>query len=144
MIAGEAPGASVPGAPAPRAPRALVTGHGHFPQGIVSAVAQITGLGDQLVALSNIDLGRDEIEAAVRSALDAHGLSVVFTDLPGGSATLAVRRVMRDRPELTLVTGTNLATLIDFVFCDHGTPAADAARHAADKGRAALAVVTGG
>jgi PTS system N-acetylgalactosamine-specific IIA component len=123
-------------------PRAIVTGHGSFPEGIVSAVAQITGRGDLLLPLSNVGLGREEIEAKLREQLVTHGITVVFTDLPGGSATFAVRRIMRDVPSLTLVTGTNLATLIDFVFCD-AAPAIDAARHAAEKGRAALTVTSG-
>jgi mannose/fructose-specific phosphotransferase system component IIA len=50
---------------------------------------------------------------------------------------------MHDTQTLTLVTGANLATLIDFVFCDEGMSPADAARHAADKGCAALTVTTG-
>ena len=124
-------------------PRAIVTGHGGFPDGIVSAVAQITGRGEMLVPLSNVGLGREEIEEQLRTVLARDGVNVVFTDLPGGSATLAVRRVMRDMPSLTLVTGVNLATLVDFVFRDGTLDAADAASQAADKGRAALTVVTG-
>ena len=46
------------------------------------------------------------------------------------------------RPNVVLVTGTNLATLLDFVF-HTDVPPAEAAQHAAEKGRAAL-VVTGG
>jgi PTS system N-acetylgalactosamine-specific IIA component len=123
-------------------PRAIVAGHGQFPDGMVSAVGQITGLGHLLLPFSNVGLGREEIEAGLRERLTRHGISVVFTDLPGGSATLAVRRVMRDFPGMTLVTGTNLATLIDFVFHDDSLTPAQAAHRAADKGRAALAVST--
>lgn len=125
------------------APRAIVAGHGNFPEGVVSAVAQITGRGDLLVPLSNVGLGREEIEARLRDLLTRHHVHVVFTDLPGGSATLAVRRVMRDMPTLTLVTGTNLATLVDFVFRDGSLDAAEAAAQAAEKGRSALVAVTG-
>ena len=55
---------------------------------------------------------------------------------------MAARRLQRERPAVVLVTGTNLATLLDFVF-HTDVPATEAARHAADKGRSAL-VVTGG
>jgi len=122
--------------------RAIVAGHGQFPDGLVSAVGQITGLGHLLVPFSNVGLGREEIEAGLRALLVQHDVLVVFTDLPGGSATLAVRRVMRDVTGMTLVTGTNLATLIDFVFSDESMAPAEAARRAADKGRTALAVVS--
>jgi PTS system N-acetylgalactosamine-specific IIA component len=124
---------------APR--RAIVTGHGALPEGLVSAVQQITGRGDMLVAFSNAGLGREEIESGLRDCITSAGATVVFTDLPGGSATLAARRVMRDLPALTVVTGANLATLIDFVFADDAMTADEAARHAAERGRTALAAI---
>ena len=120
-------------------PRAIVAGHGTFPEGMVSAVAQITGRDDVLVPFSNVGLGREEIETALRDRVSQHEIDVVFTDLPGGSATFAARRLLRENPALVLVTGTNLAALIDFVFSDTMSPA-DAARHAAEKGRSALTV----
>lgn len=124
---------------APR--RAVVTGHGAFPEGLVSAVQQITGRGEMLVAFSNAGLGREQIEAGLRAYIDRVGAAVIFTDLPGGSATLAARRVLRDRPDVTIVTGANLATLVDFVFADDAMSAAEAAVHAAERGRVALATV---
>ncbi|MGI8510497.1 MAG: PTS sugar transporter subunit IIA [Gemmatimonadaceae bacterium] len=124
-------------------PRAIVAGHGTFPDGVVSAVDQITGKGRSLVAFSNVGLGRDEIESGMRRLIDTHGIAVIFTDLPGGSATFAARRIMHDIPMLTLVTGVNLTTLLDFVFCDGSMAPGDAARHAAEKGRASL-TTTGG
>jgi PTS system N-acetylgalactosamine-specific IIA component len=123
--------------------RAVVTGHGAFPEGVVSAVQQITGRGELLVAFSNSGLGREEIESGLRACIDATRASVVFTDLPGGSVTLAARRVQRDLPQLTVVTGANLATLIDFVFADDAMSPREAATHAAERGRLALAVVSG-
>lgn len=126
-----------------QAPRAIVAGHGMFPEGAVSAVDQITGRGGVLVSFSNAGLGREEIESGLRRLLAQHRVTVIFTDLPGGSATLAARRVMRDIPALTVVTGANLATLIDFVFCDGTMTAGEAARHAADKGRASLTAIGG-
>lgn len=137
-----APAASHDAPPATSA-RAIVAGHGTFPNGLVSAAAQISGRGDRLVAFSNVGLCREEIETGLRELLDRHNINVVFTDLPGGSATIAARRIMRDRPSLTLVTGANLATLIDFVFADDAMPASDAARHAVEKGRAALCTFGG-
>ena len=50
---------------------------------------------------------------------------------------------MRDVPRLTVVTGANLATLLDFVFSQPNLSPREAARHAAEKGRAALAAIGG-
>ena len=122
--------------------RALVAGHGDFADGLVSAVAQITGRGETFVTLSNRDMSAVDVERALREQIDAGGITVIFTDLPAGSCTMAARRVQRERPDLVLVTGTNLATLLDFVF-HTDVAAAAAAHHAAEKGRAAL-IVTGG
>lgn len=124
-------------------PRAIVAGHGTFPDGVVSAVDQITGKGCSLLTFSNIGLGRDEMESGMRRLIASNEIEVIFTDLPGGSATLAARRIMHDIPTLTVVTGVNLTTLIDFVFCDGSMAPGDAARHAAEKGRASL-MATGG
>ena len=118
--------------------RAIVAGHGEFAAGLISAVAQISGQGEQFVGLSNRDLSAQDVERELRARLSPE-VGVIFTDLPAGSCTMAARRVQRERPELIVVTGTNLATLLDFVF-HLDVPAGEAARHAVDKGRASLAI----
>jgi len=67
-------------------------------------------------------------------------LGVIFTDLPAGSATLAARRLVRNDPGLMLVSGVNLATLLDFVFNNEASPE-EAARSAAERGKASLIVI---
>ncbi len=124
---------------APRKARAIVVGHGEFSAGLASAVQQITGMGDQFVCLSNTGMAPGDIEVALRAHL-TDGTSVIFTDLPGGSATLAARRVARDMPEVVVVSGVNLATLLDFV-CSSAVSPAEAARGAAERGRASLLVL---
>lgn len=121
--------------------RAVVAGHGDFAAGMISAVDQITGRGSDLVAMTNRGLSAPDVAAALGALLDATRAQVVFTDLPAGSCTMAARRVQRERPGLTIIVGTNLATLLDFVFAE-GEPG-DAAVHAAEKGRAALMPVGG-
>lgn len=121
------------------APRAIVAGHGSFPQGIVSAVEQITGYGSVFVPLSNSGLSGEDIEGQIRDRSAQLGIKVFFTDLPAGSATIAVRRIMRDTPGVVLVTGANLATLLEFAFRTDDAPV-EAARHAVEKGRVALVV----
>lgn len=121
--------------------RAVVAGHGDLAAGFVSAVAQITGRGECLHALSNRGLGSTELEGALRAALDVTGAGVVFTDLPAGSVTRAACRVARERPGLVVVAGVNLAVLLDFVF--RTDEEADAADAAVRKGHEALFVVGG-
>ena len=121
--------------------RALVVGHGDFAAGMVSAVGQITGRAALFQTLSNRDLGAEELTQRMREAVE-DGVAVIFTDLPAGSSTIAARRVLRDRPELRLVTGANLAALLDFVFKGEASDA-QALERAAEKGRASITVLGG-
>ena len=118
-------------------PRAIIAGHGGFADGLVSAVEQIAGAGGVFITLSNKGLSGEDIEVMFREAASASAIRVFFTDLPGGSATIGVRRLMRTDPEIVLVTGANLPTLLEFVFHAKEEPA-EAARRAAEKGRASL------
>lgn len=121
-------------------PRAIVAGHGEFAAGLVSAVEQITGRGDQLLPVAITGLSAEDIEALLRDKMLTTGVRVVFTDLQAGSCTMAARRVLRGLTDAVVVCGTNLPLLLDFVFNDRATPS-EAAQHAAERGRAAIALV---
>ena len=120
-------------------PRAMVIGHKDFAAGIVSAVAAITGRENLFRTASNYGLDTRGMEAIVREAV-ADGVSIIFSDLPAGSTTMAARRAQRDFPELTVVTGVSLPVLLDYAFATDHAHAADAA---VEKGRAAMMVARG-
>jgi len=124
----------------PDTPRAIVVGHGEFAAGLVSAVGQICGMADKLVVLSMMGMTPEDIEGTIRDHLARTGARVIFTDLPAGSATIAARRIVKNEPGLVLVSGVNLATLLDFVFSTDVSPT-EAARAAAERGKASLIVV---
>lgn len=121
------------------APRAIVAGHGEFAAGLVSAVQQITGRGGQLIPVAVHQLSVEDIEDLLRRRMIEHDVHVIFTDLQAGSCTMASRRILRGMNDAVLVAGANLPTLLDFVFSE-SRPAPEAARHAAERGRAAIAV----
>ncbi len=120
--------------------RALVAAHGDLAAGLVSGVEAIAGRGSAFIALSNRGLGPADIERAIRETVEAGALEVVFTDLPMGSCAMAARRVQRLMPRLLVVTGANLAVLLDFAMAD-GVPVREAAERAVARGREALAAV---
>lgn len=122
--------------------RAVIAGHGEFAAGMLRAVAQITGRNDMFIPLSNADMSRDELERTLGEHVAA-GASVIFTDLPAGSCTIAARKVIRGKNGVVLVTGVNLAGLLDFALNSNRT-AKECAQAAADKARAAIGVVEGG
>jgi PTS system N-acetylgalactosamine-specific IIA component len=119
--------------------RAIVAGHGEFAAGLVSAVEQITGRGGQLIPVSVQGLSVEDIEKLLRSRMQDTNVHVIFTDLQAGSCTMASRRILRGIGDAVLIAGTNLPTLLDFVFADAMTPP-EAARHAAERGRSAITV----
>lgn len=121
------------------APRALVAGHADFAAGLISAVEQITGRGSVLLPIAVHGLCTADIEALLRNRMLDSNVHVIFTDLQAGSCTMAARRILRGMNDAVLIAGANLPTLLDFVFAD-GMGAAQAARHAAERGRAAISV----
>src|SRR5437868_2206660 len=120
-------------------PRAIVAGHGDFANGLVSAVQQITGRGDQLIGVSVAKLCVEDIENLLREKMIESHVRVIFTDLQAGSCTMAARRILRGMDDAVLVSGANLPTLLDFVFADDKSPP-EAARHAVERGKAAMSV----
>ena len=120
-------------------PRAIVAGHGDFADGLVSAVQQITGRGDQLIGVSVAKLCVEDIENLLREKMIESHVRVIFTDLQAGSCTMAARRILRGMDDAVLIAGANLPMLLDFVFSE-GRNAPEAARHAAERGRVAITV----
>src|SRR3954469_12745930 len=120
-------------------PRAIVAGHGDFANGLVSAVDLITGRGGQLIPVAVPGLCAEDIEALIRERMRESGVKVIFTDLQAGSCTMAARRILRGVDDALLIAGVNLPTLLDFVFAEQ-MDAVDAARHSAERGRAAITV----
>lgn len=119
-------------------PRALVVGHGGFAAGLISAVEQITGRGALLVGLSNTGMTPEEMQSSVARYVE-DGIRVVFTDLPGGSATICARRVSATADGVVIVGGVNLPALLDFVFSAEPLP--DSAQHAAERARETIVVL---
>jgi N-acetylgalactosamine PTS system EIIA component len=123
--------------------KAIVAGHGMFAEGMLSAIEQITGRSDLFIGVTNRDLSAADVERLIRDRLAASGAVVIFTDLPAGSCTMAARRIQREQPMLSVVTGVNLATLLDYAFHVEAGDA-HAVEHAVDKGKASLVVSGGG
>jgi mannose/fructose-specific phosphotransferase system component IIA len=63
--------------------------------------------------------------------------ALLFIDLPGGSCLTGAVSYARGRSDLAVVTGVNLAMLLDFVFHREVAPQA-AAQRAAEAGNRAI------
>jgi mannose/fructose-specific phosphotransferase system component IIA len=118
--------------------RGVIVSHAAVGQALVTAVESITGVTDALVPVSNDGCDRDALFAALAAAVGATP-AVLFIDLPGGSCLTGAVTYARDRSDLAVVTGVNLAMLLDFVF-QRDLPPAEAARRAAAAGSKAIRV----
>ena len=116
----------------------VVVAHGAIASAMVDAAEQITGIRGVLAPVSNSGCDRGALEERIWAAI-GEDPSVVFVDLAAGSCLIAVLRRVRERPDVRVVTGVNLAMLVDFLF--HRTlPAEEAAAHAAASGGSAIRV----
>ncbi|MDT8369317.1 MAG: hypothetical protein RQ745_08930 [Longimicrobiales bacterium] len=114
--------------------RGIVVAHGAMADGLVEAAGRISGVEEgALVAISNDGLGPAELRKAILAGA-AGGPALVFTDLAAGSCTLAARVCCTEGPTFAVVTGVNLAMLLDFLF-HRELALPDLVQHVVDRGR---------
>jgi mannose/fructose-specific phosphotransferase system component IIA len=116
----------------------VVVCHGTLAGALVQAAEQISGLTGVLVPVSNTGCDRDTLEQRVLAAVDGRP-AVVFVDLASGSCSFAVLKRLRGVPSVKVVTGVNLAMLVDFVF-HRSLPPADAATRAVAAGEKSIRI----
>src|SRR6185436_6694373 len=118
--------------------RGVIVCHGVLARALVDATAQISGMTEALVPVSNSGCDRGDLEARVEAAVGTVP-TVVFVDMASGSCLFAVLRRLRERENVRVVTGVNLAMLLDFVFHRDLTPD-EAAKRALEIGEKAIQV----
>ncbi len=95
--------------------RGVVAAHGDVALGLVRAVEEISGVRGALVPVSNADCDRGQLERRIEEAMGP-GPGVVFVDMPSGSCLFAALHDLPHWTDVRVVTGVNLAMLLDFVF----------------------------
>jgi mannose/fructose-specific phosphotransferase system component IIA len=118
--------------------RGVVVCHGPMAGALVQAAEQISGVQAALIAISNTGCDRDTLEQRVLAAVDGRP-AVVFVDLASGSCLFAVLKRLKTEESVKVVTGVNLAMLVDFVFHRSLSPAEAAAR-AVTAGQASIRI----
>ncbi len=113
----------------------VVVCHGKLAVALVEAAESISGVTGALVPVSNTGCDRESLEQRVMVAVDGKP-GVVFVDLASGSCLFAVLKRLRTAPGVKVVTGVNLAMLVDFMFHRSLSPEEAAARAATAGGRA--------
>ena len=118
--------------------RGIIVSHAAVAQAMVAAVRAITGIDNALTAVSNEGCGTDQLAERLRDAV-GEGPAMIFVDLPGGSCMTSSTRYAKQHAEIAVVTGVNLAMLLDFVFHRDISPE-EAAGRAVDAGAKAIRV----
>jgi mannose/fructose-specific phosphotransferase system component IIA len=118
--------------------RGVIVSHAGLAQALASAVSTITGIDGALVPISNEGCDNDALGERLRQAV-GQAPAVLFVDLPGGSCLTNSIRYAKQHADIAVVTGVNLAMLLDFVFHRDIAPA-EAARRAVDAGAKAIRV----
>jgi mannose/fructose-specific phosphotransferase system component IIA len=91
--------------------------HGTLAEALIDATERISGVTGVLVPVSNTDCDRGLIQRRIADAV-GEGPAIIFTDLASGSCLIAAATLARQgaAAPASVVTGVNLAMLIDFVF----------------------------
>jgi mannose/fructose-specific phosphotransferase system component IIA len=118
--------------------RGVVVCHGRLAGALVDAAEQISGVTGALAPVSNTGCDRGALEERVSEAVGA-GPALVFVDMASGSCLFAVLNRLRASNTAKVVTGVNLAMLVDFVF-HRALPLDEAAARAAIAGGKAIRV----
>jgi len=93
-------------------PVLLVT-HPGLGSGLKDAAAAIFGNVDGVDVLSNQGLTPQALEDAIGNWVDGHpGSALVLADLNFGSCCTSARRATRNRPDVGIVSGVNLAMVL--------------------------------
>jgi len=116
--------------------RGVVVCHARLAEALTEAAEQITGVRGALVPVSNAGCDRGTLEERVSEAVNG-GPAVVFVDLASGSCFFAVLNRLREVAGVEVVTGVNLAMLVEFLF-HRSLPAREVAARAAAAGGKAI------
>lgn len=123
----------------------LIATHGHFASGIRSSLDIIIGQTDHVFLIEayvNENKGIEGDVEAVLNALDKDDELIVFTDLLGGSITNQIVRFTQGRDKVHIVSGFNLALLIEVLMADTSTPIAEVIESGITNAREQIAYVT--
>jgi PTS system mannose-specific IIA component len=100
--------------------RGIIIAHAELARGFLATVEAIIGPQEDLVAISNRDYSREELDTLIKKYLDDGMPTVFFTDFAAGSTYAVARLAINSycRPGQSLcdaVSGVNLPMLLSFV-----------------------------
>lgn len=119
-------------------PRALVITHGDIAREMIKVVEMILGPVEGLDGMTNHGKSAADITADVAAWLGKDGPAVILIDDYGGSCANAARLATKDRPDVGIIAGVNLAMLLGFLTWRDRTEFPGLVRKLVQKGREAI------
>jgi mannose/fructose-specific phosphotransferase system component IIA len=117
--------------------RGIIIGHGDFAKAMVHTAEHIVGEQTGLVILSNRGCSCDSLAGHITEIVDKGDIDnmIIFLDLPGGSCTISCYTILKDYPDLKIISGINLPMLIEFFMLRDQYSAVDLVPILLKKGR---------
>ena len=121
----------------------IITGQGSLPQAMLEAAGAIVKDTDGVSVLSNVECPVGELRDKLSQTISGlpEGDVVVFADLLGSSCANAGLEVKRSHPHVAVLTGTNLAMLVRFLYHRHKKPFPELIPFLVETGRSAVRAV---
>lgn len=93
-----------------------IVGHWDFPGGLLTAAERIVGKQEDVVPISNDNLGVEDLIRRLEKELDLADENLyIFVDLVGGSCFTACRALMGKHPEWVFIAGVSLPMLVTYL-----------------------------
>lgn len=104
----------------------VITGHGQFAPGLLSAFEMIGGANSSVVAVPFVSENASEFAAKLEQAItdaekDSDSGVVVFTDLMGGTPFNTAMVCALKHADVEVVAGTNLPMLLECILASDST-----------------------
>lgn len=99
----------------------IITGHGHFPTGLLSAVSLVAGRPEQTEAVDFEEgMSSEDLKAGIAAAAEALGGDelLILADLTGGTPFNVSAGFRAEHPEkkLRVIAGANMPAVVEAVF----------------------------
>lgn len=122
---------------------AVIVGQGDLPRALLESAKAIVPDTEGVTTLSNLECPVTELRASLDQKISdfPDGDVVVFADMFGSSCANAGIEAKRNHPHVAVLSGTNLAMLVRFLYHRHKKPFAELVPFLVETGRTAVQVV---
>jgi mannose/fructose-specific phosphotransferase system component IIA len=122
---------------------AVIAGQGDLPRALLESARAIVSDTDGVTALSNMECPICELKATLEQTIRGlpEGDVVVFVDMYGSSCANAGREIKQSNPHVAVISGTNLAMVVRFLYHRHKKPFAELVPFLVETGRTAVQAI---